>query len=151
MKTACHIDAETIKESLYNNHQIDIDVPSLVKRQGTASTVYYSRLREGLASTEIIIKISNHYDSYPIEAEVYREIAQHGVPVPHVLFYCSRLHGVEMPCLIISRIEGVPLDEVVISPGLESQVYENVGRIFRAIHQVGAVSSVKGYGLLAGC
>lgn len=149
MKTACHIDAKTIKESLYYNHQIDIDAPSLVKRQGTASMVYYSRLWEGLSSTEIIIKISNLYDSYPTEAEVYREIAQHGVPVPHVLFYCSRLHGVEMPCLIISKIEGIPLDEAVISPGLERQVYENVGRIFRAIHQVGPASSVKGYGLLA--
>ena len=116
----------------------------IVNNIGKYSITYFSKLAD---NTNIVIKITTKRNSYPTEILVYNEVAKHGVPVPDLIFYTEKLKGINLPCLIISQINGSSLPSKNIPEEFERAVYGEIGRIFSKIHKVKLDGSFYGFGV----
>lgn len=116
----------------------------IVNDIGQHSIVYLSKLAD---NTNIVIKITTKRNSYPTEIWVYQELAKHGVPVPSLIFYTEKLKGIDLPCLIISKIRGYSLVSQNIPDRFERAIYGEIGSIFSKIHKVRLDNSFYGFGV----
>lgn len=107
-------------------------LPVLVERQGRRSAVYQAHMD----AVPLIIKLTERRNSYPVEAWVYQQLENTGVPAPKVRFYSARLPHLLLPCLVMTRIDGLPLFTCESKGESEERLYEEVGRLLGRIHAV---------------
>lgn len=108
-----------------------ISLPRPTRWQGSRSIVFQTEQSNG---RRLIIKLTRGHNSYPVEAWVYRELRNAGLPVPEVLAYRARLPQLDTPCLILSMLDGTPLFTQSFTTELEQRIYRETGTLLARIH-----------------
>lgn len=109
---------------------------------GTLSAAYQANV----SGQDVIIKLTTGRNSYLAEIFFYNQLGSMGGPVPTVIFYSACIEELKCPCLVITRIDGVPLVEATFTQEQLNLVYAELGDIFAKIHTIPCKSKKFGFG-----
>lgn len=122
-----------VKKAIEDTFSLKIEDIELSPSQGKESIVFFANLENGDCA---VIKITKKPNSYPFEMWSYKALEAKGVKSPKVLFYSPSLLYVELPCLVLSKIGGMPLFESGIAGWRRTKLLGEVARFFALMHSI---------------
>lgn len=125
------VNEEKLQHILATELLTPISIPKLLKLQGRRSRVFSAS--QTVFGVEVIIKLTFKRDSYPVERWIHHQYISVGVPAPQVLYYSPCLPDIGCSCLVMTKIDGIPLFKASTD---HIELYREAGYLLGKMHSV---------------
>jgi aminoglycoside phosphotransferase len=130
MNTEKYFDEKKLLQCLYEETGLQISGLQAIQIKPDGNSVWQGMIDQ----RPVIVRVACGRNALAMEGWVYDRLRNEGIPCPEVLAYIDQLPGMELPCLVMTMVEGIKLNDA--PERLQDELHFKLGALLRQIHSI---------------